>query len=787
MRYRLIFISLLLAVLSACTKEVLQEEMTVGETVTVSLKFTESPVISGYGSTKAIDEPDLGEITTLDHIKNLCILQYNGTGDDATLVGDVHYLTENNPDENKGLDFDRINLVASADAVHTLVFFTNTFAKLAKFTTLGALKEATKNISSQEDLFGYDSTVAPTEDEFPDNRTYYQRLNGFTQTVVKQDTPITCNLKRSIAKIKVVIDNDGTDNLKILSVQLKNIPKTARYFTNYTGFQDSFDPKRPQRLDYPVRNMSDVSGGAQNETMEWYMPSNMRGVDASNSLEERKNTSKNAEGATCVQINALYSDDETPIAYTFYLGGNLVNDFNIEPNKAYTYTFKFRGKGDASVDNRIEDMSAYDFMYDSNCYMLTPPPFASRSYTFNVVHRPNVFWGTSSEDRYGMKADYPNNEVTQASTWNAKILWSDFNMTQEEANAFLSVKQGTGAGSYMDATQRVKVTVPAGCEGNVVIGMYKNQETDILWSWHLWITSYVPDKCVSISPATGQYVYAVTGGEIHRYGGSSWTGSGKYASGFAMDRNLGAKGQNNYQDNVGRGMGYQFGRKDPFPGTYTVYKYDADGNSTAVSDMPKTDAKSVDAIAAGNKNVPYSINNPTGMILCEDGQAWTTNDIFHPNLGTSVVNEMVWNDPNIEDGSYSSYTDYDEKYSATGKTIAKSIFDPCPPGWTVPELEAVADFENKTSWESDYGKGTGRTYFPEGTVGDLNAQTVFFPNDGMRAYKAGSLGSVNNGFYWCSVSAYWKRGQDFQFGASIMEHIYNTHVGYAISVRCVTE
>ena len=173
-------------------------------------------------------------------------------------MGDVHYLTENDPDENKRLDFNKINLVASADATHTLVFFTNTFMKLANFRTLGDLKKATKNISSQEDLLGYDSTTPPNESEFPDNRTYYYRLNGFTQTKVNQDTPIICHLKRSMAKVTVTIDNDGTDKLQILNVQLRNVPKTASYFTNYDGFQDSFDPTRPQRMDYPLKNMPAV-------------------------------------------------------------------------------------------------------------------------------------------------------------------------------------------------------------------------------------------------------------------------------------------------------------------------------------------------------------------------------------------------------------------------------------------------------------------------------------------------------------------------------------------------
>lgn len=57
MKRGLILFGFLFICLAGCTKEVLDEEIPVGDTVTVSLKFTESPVTIGYGSTKSIVYP----------------------------------------------------------------------------------------------------------------------------------------------------------------------------------------------------------------------------------------------------------------------------------------------------------------------------------------------------------------------------------------------------------------------------------------------------------------------------------------------------------------------------------------------------------------------------------------------------------------------------------------------------------------------------------------------------------------------------------------------------------
>ena len=77
-------------------------------------------------------------------------------------------------------------------------------------------------------------------------------------------------------------------------------------------------------------------------------------------------------------------------------------------------------------------------------------------------------------------------------------------------------------------------------EGNALIAI-KNEEGNILWSWHIWITEK-PKECVS-----------------------NYKTSGAEDAIFLMDRNLGAT-SSDIGDAGALGLLYQWGRKDPFLG-----------------------------------------------------------------------------------------------------------------------------------------------------------------------------------------------------------------------------
>jgi hypothetical protein len=133
--------------------------------------------------------------------------------------------------------------------------------------------------------------------------------------------------------------------------------------------------------------------------------------------------------------------------------------------------------------------------------------------------------------------------TTLTSNWTAGILWG------------ADVLSGTPT---ID-TSRGYITVTAGItQGNAVVYI-KDNSGNIIWSWHIWVTSYDPNTTnLTISD-------------------NKW-----------MDRNLGAL--SNSSGDASYGLFYQWGRKDPFPNSGTTNTTD-------------------------QKELLYSINHPDTFIL----------------------------------------------------------------------------------------------------------------------------------------------------------------------------
>ena len=636
-------------------------------------------------------------------------------------------------------------------------------------------------------------------------------MNALAVTVVENDAVIKGTLRRSMARVNVEIINDGADGLQIRKVQLRNVSQKDYYVTDYsyidanddvqtlrsTPFQDEYVPAFPMRADYVAKDWTGTSDGTGTATYRWYVPSNMRGTDANNTLPSEKNLCPNAGGATYLYILARYGQDgdgdglnDELIEYKFYLGENLINNFDLNPNTSYSYRITFNGKGNTSTDRRVNDMGAVNFTVDANSYIVNPPAEGVRKYTFNVVHRPNIFWGTpNGEDRYGLQAQYSNNWIASTETWKAHILWSD---VPYEMNDILTRKTGTGAGGYNDAAQRVELTIPSDItEGNIVVGVWTDDPSNILWSWHIWITKYQPDDIKGHAPDAGTYIYNVAGGEVHRYGGAIWE-TGRYKDGYAMDRNLGALDDRS-NGNTPPGFYYQFGRKDPFPGAYTVYTYNADGiRTTRAGDaVPKVAGS---ATGQNWKNVPYSVNNPRTYVT---GSYWTYGDVFNPvNYDSSIV----WQDP-----YNGNRTDVEEQ----GKNLTKSVFDPCPPGWKIPVDGTWADFSGdgagssttsqtvKFQWGAETfngrNRGTGSTYYPltfyasKSNPTDSSIPTIFFPASGFR--NSGNGAMIVNSFNYYGSSSPYSVTQDFnlRFHSGGVSRSNDSIRAGGFPVRCIRE
>lgn len=202
-------------------------------------------------------------------------------------------------------------------------------------------------------------------------------------------------------------------------------------------------------------------------------------------------------------------------------------------------------------------------------------------------------------------SDEPVGEVSVVS-----VLWETFG-TQNSPDACELID----ATSYKDGY--AAVNIPQNFKpGNAVV-VARDDYGTILWSWHIWLTPEYPKE----------HVYA-------------------NGAGVMMDRNLGALSTEK-GDPKGFGLLYQWGRKDPFPGSANL-------NGSV---MAKTTAKVYAAVSSPTEGtIDFSVKNPATMIFAGGGKSsdW-----------------LYYDDPS--------------KYDNTRWQSVKTMYDPCPPGWRVPD------------------------------------------------------------------------------------------------------
>lgn len=181
-------------------------------------------------------------------------------------------------------------------------------------------------------------------------------------------------------------------------------------------------------------------------------------------------------------------------------------------------------------------------------------------------------------------------------------------------------------------------------QGNALIGLF-DAWGNCIWSWHIWVTSYDPDSSAQT-----------------------------YASGAVfMDRNLGAIGTD-YTQSTACGLYYQWGRKDPFP-------YPASFSSNLPAPFVYHDRFRYEVIHPENSDpadvmtVDWAVKNPTSFIYKADY------DVEEPE--EDVLDWLLQPHHNLWGNTTRQGTDISE-------VCRKTIYDPCPPGWRVPD---ACDFE----------------------------------------------------------------------------------------------
>lgn len=280
--------------------------------------------------------------------------------------------------------------------------------------------------------------------------------------------------------------------------------------------------------------------------------------------------------------------------------------------------------------------------------------------------------------------------------------------------------------------------------GNALVGLFDSRG-NCIWSWHIWSVDYAPAAVAQT-----------------------------YKSGAVfMDRNLGAL-TTDYTKPESRGLYYQWGRKDPmiYPSLFRSNQWNEPIRADAVyaagfeyaESYPRDVASPYDIMT-----VEWAVAHPTTYMdgaFFEDWEEWTSvSDWLHAR------NSNLWGN------------------RTTGKTIVmvtdKSIYDPCPPGWRVPDLEDFRDLRFAAAempyCVTVYCNGTQTAKYPLG--GFLNVSR--YERNGENAYLYTASPYTWNG---SSLNYFGLESASISITGTYQEVNSMSYYRYAaLPVRCVRE
>ena len=170
-------------------------------------------------------------------------------------------------------------------------------------------------------------------------------------------------------------------------------------------------------------------------------------------------------------------------------------------------------------------------------------------------------------------------------------------------------------------------------KGNVLVAAF-NDADEILWSWHIWMTD---------DPRTDEMRYA---------GGMTF-----------LDRNLGAVNAVPGSANSA-GVLYQWGRKDPIAGGHgeeDIYTSGTDWSLAREATVMNTGYEWKINYTKSDRTMDYATANPTVMLGDYQSGTWL-----------ATADNELWG-------------------------AVKTEYDPCPPGYRVPEIDFGVDFTTNYS------------------------------------------------------------------------------------------
>ena len=310
----------------------------------------------------------------------------------------------------------------------------------------------------------------------------------------------------------------------------------------------------------------------------------------------------------------------------------------------------------------------------------------------------------------------------------AEIVWSDVSGIVSNATV-----TGSGQNSFLEFTVNKDQLV----NGNTVVAV-KNTAGNIMWSWHLWFTPKSSLDKIAMTSA-GQ-TYNFTSDNLGwKY--TSWWGGTKDRTvvvkleqqaefGTKKEATVTLTQKKGKDERIGYGNLYQWGRKDAIPGTDALYPAGFTFNGSGfvtVSDQESEYNKPENKARMETRTIGLSIQKPGEMLIKVGGGklSWFYKQYIN-----------LWSTDN-------------NKFDGSVRNGKKTIYDPSPVGFKVPDAYAFEGFSLEgADWNNGY------TFLAN------NNKDIYFQAGGARRGTNGSIAANGtNGFYWQSVPTLKEKGK----------------------------
>lgn len=501
-------------------------------------------------------------------------------------------------------------------------------------------------------------------------------------------------LKRLAAKVTVNWNYDVTvtDKYTLKQLLLQSVPLKFNYIPAPNKDDGSYPDVMDQYTTLTVKNTYIVSDHQTDGTYSFWVPANVRADNPEVSSALLRTKDNAPAGSSYLTFEAVSNKNvNKKFRYRIYIGDDNPQNFSIRQNTDYIYNIDFKHTGIPVQDRRVTyvdpipaSQNNNNFVPTANCFMVKPggsfcfDPFLFRSGGKDITNDVLAGWitagtATRATGDYGIqyvrllwqtkeKGDLgepvmgivnSNEEGSIDHTNIVEIKPVGGSTLNPEPNAFTAANQC-----------RIYCRVAPGTTGgNGVIAAY-DTEGKILWSWHIWVTDYNPD-CTGKEEVLGDVNKRKLKFDYNNAAANQLP---------MMDRNLGAMAgyvdvpATQTEKSKTNGLHYQWGRKDPFPSTYT--------NRSNFPDItiPSNATKPIEGL--------LNLYSPDGVTFLPFQFTQGTTDY----RGAYQKPRMLYKyaNPNYPTWRNAWFTDFEKAWGTT-----KTVHDPSPAGWRVVQMSEL--------------------------------------------------------------------------------------------------